>query len=385
METPHVIEFQYGIDYRHLRYGGKGEHNFTAPTSYIPNGGCEESDYENLVEGNICIVDFLSTGDCDLITKATFCEDHGGSAMIIANDEKRKVLSWGRVRKLGYWPGDRLVDIPCLSASHSFGSLIKSLETATLHLETKTSILIVNTSNAYCITKEGNENNTIVAGAHLDSVPEGPGINDNGSGSASLLETIIQWYKMEVKPENRVMFAFWGAEEVGLLGSRYFVNNTRNEDPEAFSKIVLNLNFDMLGSPNYIPFVYTFNGTKNLPPEIENGSNVITRTFEDYFNLTEVPFQLNPMHGGSDFFSFAEAGIPAGGILTGAGGIKSAEQRTKFGGMANAANDPCYHLPCDTIENINVQGLGIMSRAAAYAIYELATTTNLRDVLEEGK
>lgn len=305
--------------------------------------------------------------------------------MIIFNKgENQKNLSWGRVRKTGYWIGDPLVKIPCLSATYSLGNTLKSLEDPTLHITTNTSIIVANTSNIYCTTKEGDVGNTIVVGAHLDSVPAGPGINDNGSGSASLLEIIIQWYKEKVKPVNKVKFAFWGAEELGLIGSRFYVNNTRNTNPEAFANISMALNFDMLGSPNYIAYINTIRNTVNLPNEVVNGSEVITRSFATYFNESNIPYELSPMNGGSDYYSFVEAGIPAGGLLTGAGGIKTAKERSIHGGLANAAYDPCYHQSCDTIENINQKGLEIMSRGAAYTIYDFATKENLRDTLNRG-
>src|SRR5690606_28644690 len=93
--------------------------------------------------------------------------------------------------------------------------------------------------------------NVVMVGAHLDSVAEGPGINDNGTGSAAVLEIAKQMRK--VKPKNKVRFALWGAEESGLVGSDYYVANLSEAER---AKIALYLNFDMIGSPNYVRFVY---------------------------------------------------------------------------------------------------------------------------------
>lgn len=92
----------------------------------------------------------------------------------------------------------------------------------------------------------------------LDSVPEGPGINDNGSGSSSLLEIVLQWYRSGLQPKNRIIFAWWGAEEIGLMGSFNFVQHMKLNSPDEFANIKLALNFDMLASPNYIPEIHNY-------------------------------------------------------------------------------------------------------------------------------
>lgn len=301
--------------------------------------------------------------------------------MLFYNTPERKALG-GWVRNDSFFEGDDLVSIPCLATTNTVGNLIQGLESPVINIYSNTTIIMANTSNVICTTKEGNPNNTIIAGAHLDSVPEGPGINDNGSGSATILETIIQWYKNKVSPVNRVVFAFWGAEEVGLLGSRYYADRLQREEPEEFKKIALALNFDMLGSPNYIPFVNVFEGSPGLPESIKNGSNVISNTFGEHLTRADVKYQPSPMNGGSDYYSFAERGIPAGGLLTGASGLKTAGERTEHGGLANAAYDPCYHLSCDTVENIDKDGLKVMSQAAAATIYEFALAKDVRKKLQ---
>ncbi|MEJ6890817.1 M20/M25/M40 family metallo-hydrolase, partial [Bradyrhizobium diazoefficiens] len=109
------------------------------------------------------------------------------------------------------------------------------------------------TTNVIAESRGGDPNKVLVVGAHLDSVVEGPGINDNGSGTAALLEVALQMSRLEIKPRQQVRFAFWGAEESGLLGSEHYVGKLTYT---ALGKIFANLNFDMLGSPNYARFIY---------------------------------------------------------------------------------------------------------------------------------
>ena len=99
------------------------------------------------------------------------------------------------------------------------------------------------TANVIVETSEGTADRVVVVGAHLDSVREGPGINDNGSGTATILEIALQMRRLGIALSNRLRFAFWGAEEWGLLGSKHYVDQLPQEE---LSKILLNLNFDML-------------------------------------------------------------------------------------------------------------------------------------------
>jgi len=208
----------------------------------------------------------------------------------------------------------------------------------------------------------------------LDSVPEGPGINDNGSGSATLLEIVLQWYALHMQPINQIRFAWWGSEEVGLIGSRYFVDNL---DVDSKNDIVMALNFDMLASPNY--YLGIHDGTTAVAAQ--NGSEVITKMFEEYFTYIDRDYNLIPLIAGSDFVPFVEAGIPSGGLATGASGIKTEDERTRFGGFANAPYDPCYHLSCDTDWNIDGAALADMAGAAAYVIQKSAEHENLRNFI----
>jgi Zn-dependent M28 family amino/carboxypeptidase len=213
-----------------------------------------------------------------------------------------------------------------------------------------------------------------MAGAHLDSVNAGPGIQDNGSGSAAILEVARQMAK--VKPVNKVRFALWGAEESGLVGSIYYVNNLTQAEKDS---ITLYLNFDMIGSPNHVFFIYDGDDSDAVGAGPgPAGSAQIEQTFERFFNSVGVPFQGTDFSGRSDYGPFIEVGIPSGGLFTGAEGIKTPAEAALWGGTAGQAYDPCYHLACDTFDNINLYALDVNSDAVAYSVLQYAMNT--RDI-----
>jgi Zn-dependent M28 family amino/carboxypeptidase len=212
---------------------------------------------------------------------------------------------------------------------------------------------------------------TIVVGAHLDSVTAGPGINDNGSGSATILEIAEQLAKLKYtkKLQRQVRFAFWGAEELNLLGSQYYVDSLTDAQLE---KIYANLNFDMVGSPNYVRFVY--DGDGSLDPDLAGppGSDAIEKIFVDYFKSKGLASEPTPFDGRSDYGPFIAAEIPAGGLFSGAEGIKTPQEAAIYGGTAGVAYDKCYHQACDTINNLNPKALSELGDAAAHATLVLA-------------
>jgi Zn-dependent M28 family amino/carboxypeptidase len=212
-------------------------------------------------------------------------------------------------------------------------------------------------------------------------VREGPGINDNGSGTGAILETALQMAELGIEPENRVRFAFWSGEEDGLIGSSHYVSQLTAREVKETS---LNLNFDMIGSPNAVNFVYDGNGDA-LGIAGPNGSGTIEDVFTAFFASQDEPTEPTDFDGRSDYFGFIEAGIPAGGLFTGAEGIKSAEQATLFGGTAGVAYDPCYHAACDDIDNLDEETLDIMSDAVAHATLAFAETTSAVNGTRKGK
>ncbi|MGI5456991.1 M28 family metallopeptidase [Streptomyces sp. CA-249302] len=203
----------------------------------------------------------------------------------------------------------------------------------------------------------GNTDQVVMAGSHLDSVTAGPGINDNGSGSAAILETALAVSRAGYQPTKHLRFAWWGAEELGMVGSRYYVNSLSTANR---SKISGYLNFDMIGSPNPGYFVY------DDDPAIE-------KTFKDYYAGLGVATEIETEGDGrSDHAPFKSAGVPVGGLFSGADYVKTAAQASKWGGTSGKAFDACYHSACDTASNINDTALDRNSDAIAYAVWELS-------------
>ncbi|MFJ3722103.1 M28 family metallopeptidase [Streptomyces sp. NPDC090045] len=206
----------------------------------------------------------------------------------------------------------------------------------------------------------GDPNSVLMAGAHLDSVTSGAGINDNGSGSAAVLETALAVSRAGLQPTKHLRFGWWGAEELGLVGSKYYVNNLPTAERAKFSGY---LNFDMIGSPNPGYFVYDDDPT-------------IEQTFKNYYAGLGVPTEIETEGDGrSDHASFKNVGIPVGGLFTGASNTKSSAQAQKWGGTAGQSFDRCYHSSCDNTANINDTALDRNADAIAYAIWNLGAGT----------
>ena len=224
-----------------------------------------------------------------------------------------------------------------------------------------------------------------IVGSHLDSVLEGPGINDNGSGSAFNLELALQMAKNRIRTENRVRFAFWGAEESGLVGATRYVAAISDEE---FAKIAANLNFDMLASPNHGKFVYDGNFSHTPPPatapNVNPGAAYIEATFLKYFKSVGIAPDPSAFDGRSDYKPFQDNGIAAGGLFSGAEVAKSAAQAAKWGGMAGVAFDPNYHQAGDDIDNLDLRGWEQIADGGAHVLATLAEDRNLRETLAGG-
>ncbi|WP_432587165.1 M28 family metallopeptidase [Streptomyces sp. HD1123-B1] len=203
----------------------------------------------------------------------------------------------------------------------------------------------------------GDTDNVVFSGAHLDSVSAGPGINDNGSGSAAVLETALTVARTGAQPTKHLRFGWWGAEEMGMVGSRNYVNRLSSADR---GRIDAYLNFDMIGSPNPGYFVY------DDDPTIES-------VFKQYFSGQNIATEPETEGDGrSDHASFKNVGIPVGGLFSGADYRKTAAQAQKWGGTSGQAFDRCYHRSCDTTSNINDTALDRNSDAIAYAVWNLS-------------
>jgi Zn-dependent M28 family amino/carboxypeptidase len=341
--------------------------------------GCEAADFTGFPLGDIALI---QRGFCTFQIKAENAAAAGAVGAIIFNQgdtEARKGLINGTLS------ADYIGGIPVFEATYDRGAEWAGTTGLELHMIADVFRGTVTTSNVIAETSEGRDDRVVVVGAHLDSVPSGPGINDNGSGSAAILEIALQMAELGIEPRNKVRFAWWGAEESGLVGSQYYVDNLSKRE---IKDIALNLNFDMVGSPNFVRFVYDGDGS-DTPLSGPNGSKVIEQVFIDYFaNLAgdiSLPTEPTAFEGRSDYGPFIAVGIPAGGLFTGAEGIKTVDQAAIYGGTAGDQYDPCYHLACDTFANNSETALDQMSDAAAHSVLTFAMTTSAVNGTDKGK
>ena len=305
-------------------------------------------------------------------------EAAGYDAVIIFNEGQP-----GRQEALNGTLGGVGVTIPVIGASFAVGEELYNLDRqgdAVVRVATFTMSETRRTANLLATTKTGRDDRVVVVGSHLDSVPEGPGINDNGSGSAQDLEIALQMAKLGIEPRNKVRFAWWGAEESGLIGSQHYVDSLTARQ---LKNIAVNLNFDMVGSPNFVRFVYDGDGSAFGVGD--TGSGVVEDVFNDYFAAKGQQTEPTEFDGRSDYEAFQLAGIPAGGLFTGAEEVKTAEEQAIYGGTAGIAYDPCYHQACDDIDNVSQTALSQMSNAAAHAALTFAQTRSAVEGTGKGK
>jgi len=369
-----------GLDgeYSPMDYSGSGD--FTAPLALAggitipsPGGsasGCTAADYAGFPAGAIALV---QRGTCTFREKAEAAQAAGAVAVIIFN-EGNDDPNDDRIGVIAGTLDPPQDDIPVIGTSFAVGqelyNRITGGQTVTVRVAVDAETVTTATANVLADTPTGREDRTVVVGAHLDSVDEGPGINDNGSGTSAILETALQMAELDIQPVNRVRFAFWGAEEDGLIGSQYYVDHLPKRE---LKDIALNLNHDMVGSTNFVRFVYDGDGSA-FGVDGPSGSGRIEDVFVDYFASQGLATEPTEFDGRSDYDAFINAGIPAGGLFTGAEGIKTAAQAAVYGGTAGVAYDPCYHQACDTIANLSSTALDQMSDAIAHSTLVFALT-----------
>ncbi len=319
-----------------LQYSGATPGPLTAKTVVTNAVGCAPQEFDKVTPGSIAVV---KRGSCTFGEKYKAAAAKGAAALIVVNNQP------------GDWKGGTLglddgASIPVVGVAQD--APIPDGQDVTLTVDAKTEK--AKTWNLLAETKKGDDGNVQMVGAHLDGVAEGPGINDNGTGSAAVLETATK-LGADADVKNKVRFALWGAEEEGLVGSTHYVSSLSGEDS---AKIKRYLNFDMLGSPNGGFFTFDGDGSSKLEGGAgPDGSGVIEQVFRNYFADRKIPVEASAFDGRSDYGPFKEVGIAAGGMDTGADGTKTPEQVQQWGGKAGDTYDPNYHSPRDDIANVN--------------------------------
>ncbi|MBA0046197.1 M28 family metallopeptidase [Mycobacterium sp. NPDC050853] len=330
--------------------------------------GCAAADYGTLkVAGQIAVVDGVG---CSVVDKQNVAKEKGAAGVLV-------VMQSGGSEGLFTPNYYEQLSIPVGIVDSGVDTLLRRNSSA-ITLVLDMNIAKVRSRTIIAQTATGDPANVVLAGAHLDSVSKGPGINDNGTGVAAVLETALQ---LGPKPvvNNAVRFAFWAAEEDGLAGSLEYA---KGRNAEELNDIALYLNFDMLGSPNAGYFVLDGDQSAakpdpNRPPlDVPEGSAGIERTFAGYLNLAGKRPAAEQFNGRSDYGPFLAAGIPVGGISSGALERMSGPEAITWQGRAGQPFDPNYHGPKDTVANIGKEALAINGSAVAFAVgtYALATT-----------
>jgi Zn-dependent M28 family amino/carboxypeptidase len=341
--------------------------DIVVPPGATPNSsssGCEPGDFPPAPAGPA--VALIQRGTCFFEIKTQNAVDAGYDAVVIFNEGQpgRDTLLQGTL--------GRPFPVPVLGLSFADGAALYTAAQSgpvTMRVTADTEVDPNRvTHNVLADSPGGDPNKVVVVGAHLDSVVEGPGIQDNGSGSAAILEIAEEISRLNLQPRQKLRFAFWGAEELGLLGSEHYVDTLSDTE---LAKIYANLNFDMIASPNYVRFVYDGDGS-NTPVAGPPGSAQIEQVFNSYFASQNLPVTPTAFDGRSDYGPFIAAGIPAGGLFSGAEGIKTAAQAAVYGGTAGAPYDACYHQACDTINNLNTKAFSELADGAAHATWTLA-------------
>jgi Zn-dependent M28 family amino/carboxypeptidase len=321
--------------------------------------GCTASDYDGLpVTGALVLVD---RGTCQFTQKQAVAAERGAVALIVANNDEGDEMG-------GTLGEDSNPKIPVISITKASGERLRAAPgEATLRLDA--GVRVEKSRNVIAQTKTGSTADVVMAGAHLDSVPEGPGINDNGSGVAAVLETALQLGPSPAV-QNAVRFGFWGAEELGLKGSNNYVQSL---NVDQLKDIALYLNFDMLGSPN--PGYLTYDGDQSVAPNprdatprVPEGSAGIERDFVAYLKDEGKTAQDTGFDGRSDYEGFTLAGVPAGGLFSGAEEKMTSQQAELWNGKANEPFDPNYHKKTDTVDHIDRNALGINGAGVGYVV-----------------
>ncbi|MFF9894782.1 M28 family metallopeptidase [Streptomyces longispororuber] len=325
--------------------------------------GCEADDYaSDTFTGKIALV---KRGSCTFAEKEAAAAKAGAVGLLLYNHSGDQPVHGNlEVPENAHIPaaGITLAEGQKLAEQVAKGEVKVSLDVATQAVPHKT-------RNVVAETRGGRADRVVALGAHLDSVAEGPGINDNGSGSAGLIEVAEQLAKATKggkKLAHKVRFAWWSAEELGLLGSDHYVKTLT---PQQKKNIKLYLNFDMIASPNGAELVYDGDDSdKAGEGPGPKGSAQIEKLINGFLDKKKVPHWGTDFDGRSDYGPFIAQGIPAGGTFTGAEGLKTEEQAAKAGGKAGQPYDPNYHGKGDTLKNVDRKIFDVNVDVIAHAV-----------------
>jgi Iap family predicted aminopeptidase len=312
-----------------LRYSGPGR--ATAPVALV-GLACRTGELRR-ARGRIAVA---ARGRCPFRTKARLAQAAGASGLVVADPRSSLPVGGSLIR-----PGLR---IPAVSAGAAALKL-----TGRVRLAVDTVAEMRHTRNVIA-QQPGRATRVAMVGAHLDSVREGPGINDNGSGVAVTLALAER-----LRGRRGLRFGFWGAEELGLYGSRHYVASLSAAQRRRISGYV---NLDMLGSPNAIRYLY--------------GAGRVRDALAKALRARKLPYETISIGESSDHAPFAAAGISAAGLYSGSEERKTAREARTFGGRAGRPLDPCYHRRCDVLNRVDRDVMAELGEAAGQALRDLS-------------
>lgn len=360
---PEPASYGFGEDFRVAAFSGDGAVQGPVVAIDLALGpgnkstsGCEPEDFAGFFPGSIALI---QRGTCYHVDKVAQAVRAGASAVVFFNQGDTEARSGLYTPRL-----DEDTTIPVVGVSHALGVALseRAPEGLVLRIAVEGQEVTRTTENVIAETPPTGSGAVIMLGAHLDSVVTGPGINDDGSGSAAVLEVLAGMARCE--PRHQIRAAFWGAEELGLIGSTHYVGSLGDAERAA---IAMYVNLDMIASPNPVRLIYDGDGSA-FGREGPAGSGDIEAAFAEYFAGEGLPTAETAFDGRSDYWAFIQSGIPAGGLFTGAEGAKSTAEVGVFGGEANLAYDPCYHAACDDRDNYDPAVFLENARASAHVI-----------------
>jgi Zn-dependent M28 family amino/carboxypeptidase len=318
-----------------------------SPAADTSNAGCEAEDFPATTSGAISLI---QRGTCPFVQKLANAQTAGAVGVILMNEGD----SANRMNA-GFRAGPTDLAIPAVFSSFAVGeelyNAFQNGDAPTVRLETSGASVDRFFPQVQAETRGGDPQHMVIAGAHLDSVTAGPGINDDGSGTAWQLALAEQLAKREFAPRNKVRFLWFGGEEDGLIGSNYYAAHMSDDD---VARTDVMIDTDMIASPNYARLVYDGDGSE-LGAAGPEGSGTIEGVFKTYFAERGMATQPTAFDGRSDYVGFINRGIPGGGIFAGAEDHKTAQQVALFGGVEGEQLDPCYHEACDNIGTVTGQ------------------------------
>jgi hypothetical protein len=331
--------------------------------------GCSAGDYGTVnVRGAIAVVD---DAGCSVVDKQNAAVGRGAVGVLVVSDPGQNGSPAGLFTS-GYY--QQLTAPMAVIDEEADAQLRRTTAPVRLVLDAKSAV--VKSRSVVAQTKTGDPHNVVVAGAHLDSAADSPGLNDDGSGVAAVLETAVQ-LGSSPNVKNAVRFAFWGAQEAGLQGSTKYVAELGRD---GLDDVALYLDFDLIGSTNAGYFTYDGDQSGQPNPDVPaarvpQGSAGIERTLAGYLNLAGVRPADMPLGLASDYSAFLRAGIPIGGVTTGSSGRKTATQARLWGGRAGVAFDPNYQTRADAIANVDRAALAVTGPSVAFAVGTYAQST----------